>query len=156
MHFIALSALLIAATLGSKQPQPLIIIPDAELEITRVGSCLGDREVDLRRVMFLQNSSIDTDGPTGPFRVSLHGETIHIQPLPSGSERGTYVNNVGYAVDPRADIDLNLKLALVDGKLVLYWKETFQYRAYRQGIFEITRQGITEVCQGHGGMSRSH
>lgn len=157
MNGIILAAMILAGAAGPQPVAsvPVTSVPEGELEIDPVGSCAaGGKRFDLRRVMFLENRSIDIDGPDGPLRISLDEDSINIEALGGKARRSTYVNKIPYEIGD--DVDVQLKLALHDGKLVLYWKESFLYRTYRQGMFSIVGQDIAFLCEGNGGSWRSH
>lgn len=154
--------ILIAALLTS-QPTPVTAGPPGSgvalrLEVT--GSCEGGGgSVDMRRVMFLENRTLVIDGATGPLQIEVDGEDFAIEEIGEGSGRRTYAERVDAMVEPDEDLDIELKLALVDGRLALYWRETYQNRFYRQGLLAIEGRaffnpedrGLRPQCEGRGG-----
>jgi hypothetical protein len=103
--------------------------------------------------MLLENHAVEVDGPQGPLRVSISGEYLLIDttgPLPP---RAVYATNISDAVDPNADLDVELKLGYFEGTLVAFWKETFRHRMYRQGLLRILGETVTPLCEGRGGIT---
>lgn len=119
----------------------------------RIGTCEAEgRSYNLHRLMLLENQAVDVDGPRGPLRVSIAEEYVQIHtagPAPAA----VYATNIGEAADPDADLDVELKLGYFDGALVVFWKETFRYRIYRQGMFRISGESVTPLCAGRGGVT---
>ena len=159
MNLIVLALLLSGPVEPS--PEPRILSPEAQLRtIDTIGSCEGSGgSIDLRRVMFLENRSIVIDGSQGPLRISVERDDFLVEEIGEGSQHRQYYNDIGNEVDESGELDIELKLASVEGRLVLYWKETFQNRIYRQGIFSInpsgfflaTEESLTPLCEGRGG-----
>jgi len=120
----------------------------------RIGTCeAGGRSYNLNRLMLLENQAVEIDGPHGPLRVSVAEEYVQIYTAGSGPARAVYATNIGEAADPHGDLDVELKLGYFDGALVVFWKETFRHRIYRQGIFRIAGESVTPLCAGHGGVT---
>ncbi|MEA3012930.1 MAG: hypothetical protein QOD42_1475 [Sphingomonadales bacterium] len=103
----------------------------------------------MHRVMFLENPSVDVDGPNGELRVFINRADLIVEEMASGHRR--FINDIADLVDPAGEIDIQLKLAYFDGRLVLYWRETFQNRHYRQGLFNILGTNVSPSCSGLGG-----
>lgn len=131
-----------------------------QINLDPAGGCEGGNgRIDMRRVMFLENRTLEVDGGTGPLRLRLDGETFYSEEIGERSERRTYFNRIDAMVQPGEDLDIELKLALVNGRLVLYWRETYQNRFYRQGLLTIEgralfgddEQVMTPLCVGRGG-----
>lgn len=154
--------MLIAALLAS-QPTPGTAAPPGSgvalrLEVT--GSCEGgSRSVDMRRVMFLENRTLVIDGATGPLQIRVDGEDFAVEEIGENSGHRIYAEPMNAMVEPDEDLDIELKLALVDGRLALYWRETYRNRFYRQGLltiegrafFNAEDRGLRPLCEGRGG-----
>lgn len=120
----------------------------------RIGTCEADgRSYNLHRLMLLENQTVEIDGPQGPLRVSIAEEYVQIHAMGSTPARAVYAANVGDAADPQGDLDVELKLGYFDGMLVVFWKETFRHRIYRQGLFRIVGESVTPLCTGRGGVT---
>lgn len=155
--------ILIIAALLSTQPEhrsvvrvtPVTVIDASDVPaLDPIGTCEGGgRSYDLRRMLRLQNRSIDIDGPNGVLRVSIEKEMVNIQSVERSRARDVYGTNIGYQVRPDRDLDVELTLGYLNSELVLYWKETFQNRIYEQGIFRINRERIEFLCSGRGGIA---
>jgi hypothetical protein len=105
----------------------------------------------MHRVMFLENQSIDIESENPPIRVSIRGENFFAEELGNNSRSRHFFESIDSIVDSTADLDIELKLAYFEGSLVLYWKETFHNRIYRQGLFSIIGHEVRRLCEGHGG-----
>lgn len=120
----------------------------------RIGTCeAGGRSYNLNRLMLLENDAVEIGGPHGPLRVSIAEEYVQIHALRPAPAHAVYSTNIGDAVEPHGDLDVELKLGYFDGMLVVFWKETFRYRIYRQGLFRIAGQGVAPLCAGRGGVT---
>jgi hypothetical protein len=134
---------------------PTVITPP---KVDPVGDCVGaqDRAVDLRKVMFLENRSLDLERGDETVRVTLRGERVELVKLGARSDGGIYSTNIGDEVEPADDLDVELKLAYVSGEAALYWKETYQHRIYRQGVFRFVGDRVQKLCEGRGGVNSSN
>ena len=151
-------ALAVAFVFAPDQPPPLPTAPIDESDRMGLGSCLGQNgPIELRRALFLENRVLDFASAGGPARIALLGQTVRISArTPSGEER-IYRSDIGEAVSGAAgDADVALKLALFEGRLVVYWRETVQHRIYLQGLFLVNGLGLTPLCQGRAGSETSH
>jgi hypothetical protein len=139
-------------------PPPLPTAPVDDTDRVGLGSCIGqDGPVELRRSLFLENRELDFIGDGGPMRIALMGQTVRIS-APNQSEDGRiYSRDIGESVsEERGTADVNLKLALFEGRLVVYWRETVQHRIYRQGLFRVNGLDLTALCEGRAGFESSH
>ena len=125
---------------------------------TGMGSCLGQSgPMELRRALFLENRELDFVSQQRSMRVALLGQTVRISSQPSGSDDQIHMQDVGETVATQSGAaDVSLKLALFDGDLVVYWRENYQHRIYRQGLFRIDGLSLVALCQGRAGSETSH
>ena len=131
--------------------------PERPVNLLTIGSCLGPNGVvDLRRVMFLENQSLDLDSAEGRMRVELVRQSVRVRMLDDPLDT-RYLRHIASAVaQGEDDADVDLKLALFDGQPLVYWRETYQHRVYRQGLFRIVGHELEPLCEGHGGIGYSH
>lgn len=102
--------------------------------------------------MTLAGERLDIAGERNrPLRVWLRGEAIYFERL--DGDRSSWGFNIGHIAGREEYLDVELKLALVENQLALYWRETFQHRMYRQGLFRIVGDGLARWCDGEGGVS---
>lgn len=149
MYTTAISILLaILPNLYADLDTPL----DQRTDSETLGSCTGDRgPVSLSRVLFLENRSLDWNSSSGPVRITLRRQSVHIQLL-EAPDGDTYLRNIGSLVaQSEDDADVYLKLALLDNVPAVYWRETFQHRIYRQGMFSVVGHDLIRLCEGEGG-----
>jgi hypothetical protein len=139
-------------------PRPAPAPPRLDPFYAGLGSCLGpEGPVDLRRLMLLENRQLDIDSAHGPMRLTLRGEEIRIAMLSPSADVVLSAHDIAYRVRRGDDEpDIALKLAILDGRTVLYWRETFQNRQYRQGLFSIDGHDLSPLCEGRGGIEVSH
>jgi len=130
----------------------------ASPKVDAVGDCVSARgqAFDLRKVMFLENRSLDLERGDETVRVTLRGERIELVKLGAKPDGGIYSTNIGDEVEADDDLDVELKLAYVSGEAVLYWKETYQHRIYRQGMFRFLGDRVQKLCEGKGGVNSSN
>jgi hypothetical protein len=117
-----------------------------------MGSCIGHKgPIALAQVMFLENRVLNWEGASTPIRISLSRQSASIKLLkaPKGD---TFVHNIGVLVgDGTVEPDIYLKIAIFDKKPMIYWRETYQHRIYRQGIFAVSGHKLVRLCEGEGG-----
>lgn len=129
----------------------------SDIQRDQVGRCEGQgRSFDLRRLMMLENRTVDIDGPNGTLRVRLDEEHLFIDAVSGAATQTVFGVNIGDEIDPHEDLDVELKLGYFEGGLVVYWKETFQHRIYRQGLFSIEGERISILCVGNAGVTTTH
>jgi hypothetical protein len=129
-----------------------------DFEISGIGSCLRQgSSVDLRRLWLLEQPTVVVDTPAGPLTVTAEGDKLRIAEAADEAGRRVYVWEIGYMfADERGNADVRLRLGVLDSVLVLYWRETYQHRMYRQGLFRIAGREIVPLCEGEGGITWSH
>lgn len=147
--------IMIAAFAMAVAAPAVTVVSSPQLDV--IGNCAGTggRSFDLEKLLLLENRTALMEGSDGTLRVSVAGERVEILRLRPKSDGSVYITNIGYEVEPRADLDVELKLALNSGELVVYWKETYKNRIYRQGLFRIMGQHVAALCQGRGGFDSS-
>ena len=147
----------VAVPLCPLQGQSTVLTREQIEAFDPIGTCEGGgRSFDLRRVMFLENQSIDVDGPSGPLRVTISREHLLVEDASPGARESQTRIDIDSEVDINDDLDLELKLAYFDQRLVLYWKETYRHRFYRQGLFAINGREVRSLCSGQGGSHMVH
>jgi hypothetical protein len=52
--------------------------------------------------------------------------------------------------------DVDLTLGLLDGALVIYWRETYKHSSYSLGLFKFSNGKLIQLCEGSGGVDASH
>lgn len=123
-----------------------------DADASALGSCLANGSpIDLRRVLFAENRSLDINDRNGVIRLRLDRELLKIE-RPEDPGRGTLTIPIAYEIDRGSDLDIRIQFAILDGKLMLYWRETFLHQTYRQGLFEISGENIIRFCEGRGGI----
>jgi hypothetical protein len=148
---ITLAAALLtgAASIGQS---PAVAVSDVQR--AWVGTCEGQgRSFDLGLLMTLENRTIQIDRPDGRIQVRINGEHFFIERVREAATQTLFGVNTGNEVDPHADLDVELKLAYFEGQLVIYWKETFQHKIYRQGLFKVEADHLSLICTGRGGIT---
>lgn len=153
-----LMSLLAGILVGTQASLPLLPTPPIDIsDRVGLGSCIGrDGPIELRRVLFLENRVVDFQNDRIPMRITLLGQTVRVETLRQPSD-SISVLDIGEAVsDGSAGADVNLKLALMDERLVVYWRETFQHRIVQQGLFLVNGQHLSALCRGRAGSEVSH
>ena len=142
-----------AQSVVSTRPCPECVI--AEQELSPIGSCIStDGPVDLSRLWYLENRSVEVAN----HRVGLGPQSVGITILDATPIR-THHYDIPWMVSERGpvgDPDVELKLVLLDGQLAVYWRETYQHRMYRQGLFRVKGAYLARWCEGEGGIYTSH
>lgn len=129
--------------------------PVEDAAAIRLGNCRSsDAAVDLGRMMVLENERLEIDGEGGrPTRVALQGGSVRFEHL--DGDRGSYGFSIGDIVGGDEPLDVELRLALAEGQLAIFWRETFQHRIYRQGLLKIVGGELVRWCEGRGGVTSS-
>lgn len=153
---------LIAALLTQLTPVGAVPTTLPPTRLDGVVGCEGrDGRVDMARVMILENRTLIVDGGTGPLRLRLNGETFYSEEMGENSRHRTYLNRIDTLVQPGEGLDIDLKLAVLNGRLLLYWRETYQHQFWRYGLIAIEgralfgdeRLAMRPLCQGRDGSS---
>ena len=64
---------------------------------------------------------------------------------------------MAYGALPGERVDVDLSIALHEGRPLLYWKETFKHSAARLGLFSINHEGgLKPLCVGGPTVVSSH
>ena len=131
------------------------------------GSCVTPAKpsVDIRRVSFLLNRELVLKSRAGPLRIVLQEQHFRVY-LENSRDGEGWSTNIGERVGKGEPADVVLTLGYLDEKPVLYWRETFQHRSFRQGLIGISaevakadadwRRILTPICEGYGGSDESH
>ena len=143
---------------GSRQ---VTVANSREIHLTGpLGDCLtrDGRRIDMDRVMFLDSRPVVFDAPGGPFRARVEEQTLFIETVGENSDRGSYYNRIDYQVgeDGGGALDLQIQLAFVEGRLAVFWRETYRNRIYDQGLYGLAGQGVEFICKGRGGIRVEH
>jgi len=159
---LLLALLLTQLTVVSPVPA---VEPNAPTSLNATMNSEGSgTRINMNRVMFLENQTLEVDGSTGPLMIRVEDETFTAEEIGAHSEHRTYFNKIDALVQEGRDLDIELKLAMLDGRLLLYWRETFQHRFWRYGLVTIEGQALFRgdavplrpVCEGRGGSQADH
>jgi len=144
-----------APQMPARSAERVTVVRESEVpRLDPLGNCEGNgASFDLRRLMLIENRSIRMEGAHGELQVSVNREQVRIDAVRDGSAQPVYSTNIGYAAEPHGDLDVELKLGYLDGAPIVYWKETFQNRIYRQGLFRIVGERVEQLCAGRGGIT---
>lgn len=117
--------------------------------------------IDLRRVSLLQNRQLELDSGTGRIRIVIEGQRFRLHRLAS-PDGETVAGDIGGVVNRSNDedtADVFVTIGLLDARPVLYWRETYQHRSFRQGLLNVDpvamnadwNRVLTPLCEGRGG-----
>jgi hypothetical protein len=82
----ALTVALVGASSASAQLQPVELTEEQAQSFDPLGQCEQDgRSINMHRVMFLENQSVDIDGPNGELRVSINRTDLVVEEIGSAS-----------------------------------------------------------------------
>jgi len=101
--------------------------------------------------MFLENRTVDIDWRAGKLRLSFDGDNFHADEIRHGRSVTQHYRSILDEIENGDDLDIELKFAYFENRLLIYWRETFQNRPYRQGLFEINGPDVAFLCAGRGG-----
>jgi len=132
------------------------------------GSCLRDDgfPVDLRQMTLPGRSETILNSTIGRVRVSLTDRRFSLRLLnsPEGDQVAADVGGLLAALHGDERADVFVKLGFLRDRPVLYWRETYQHRPFRQGLLSIEPEAmnadwtgvLTHLCEGTGGVDISH
>jgi len=160
MIFWVLATSFLGGLLSANEPAP-VSLPRAVIDLSNrvgMGSCLSRHgPIELRNALFLENRALEFMGSRGLLRVELEGQVARISSRETSGDETISRTDIGELVDDHGSAsDVGVKLALLDGRVVIYWRETFQNRIYRQGLLRIEGLALTPLCQGRAGTEISH
>jgi hypothetical protein len=113
-------------------------------------------EVDLQTVALLKNDKLDLRPYGLKAIVSIDGDWINVSATP-GSPIRSYKQDIGYAALGGESLDVDLSIALYEGRVLLHWKETFKHREARLGLLRFKDDGHLEtLCVGGPTVVVSH
>lgn len=157
--------LVISLALPSLANQPSPIPPRQDLVVTEsrirsdswIGSCVsGGRSFDLSRALMISNRVANIGSASEPVMARVDREAVEIIDG-DGASRSRGIVDVSRIASADTDIDISLNFIILDGKISVYWKETYLNRRYRQGVVNLSRDGdVSIICEGVGGVDRSH
>ena len=132
------------------------------------GSCGAPNgpSVDLRRVSLLQNRELELDSGIGRVRIVIDGQRFRLHRLasPDGELVAGDIGSVVNRSNGEETADVFVTIGLLDARPVLYWRETYQHRSFRQGLLNLDPMAmnadwnrvVTPLCEGRGGVDVSH
>ena len=123
--------------------------------LSTAGRCetAGHSFVDMEALVRLPDTEISVADPNKSVSMRIEGEGVLIewQSRDDGSFERIRIDRL-VAADENDDPDLQLSFAQTTGGVALYWRETYQHRIYRQGLFRIVGARLEQWCQGRGGV----
>ena len=138
----------------------VVIQPAAKKLLESRGYCKTKSTfIDLNDYFFLKERKIELNKGINEKTLEIEGEKIYISKIDKKSnERLTAVYAVDERIEDRADLDIDLTLAFTPklDDVVVYWRETFKYKSYRQGLVKISKDNIQLICEGRGGVDSTH
>lgn len=150
MKTVWLGALCALVSTGSISAEPSTLLPTVpseqlELETLTPGTCEtpDGSQVDLRPAIFGENQEVDilTGEDRRRLRINRHSLTVHV---------GNHFYPVAELIDGGYDLDLDLKIVALAGRVYVFWRETFLHRPYRQGLLRIVGDELAPFCEGMG------
>lgn len=130
-----------------------LVVPGIRAQMERVltgmGRCSFEGGViDLDEVWMLENRRVRRDATTvlrmddTRFYIERGNSATIIEPI--------------FVVPSDTPLDIDIKFAVVNGEMAIYWRETFQHRSYRHGLLRIEENDLSPWCEGRGGVDFDH
>lgn len=116
------------------------------------GFCEADSgNIDLHRVYFLDGNEVEWGDSDALRLFELDNRNVYIVhdqeeiaiPL-------TLVRNIN------EDMDIVARFSFFDGRLYVYWRETYLNRQFQQGLIHVDGLDLVEFCYGTGGIVSAH
>lgn len=147
--------MIISFVLMLAQPNPLSLRESLREQISQNytnGICLAKSgKVSLQEINFIQGNKIYLNGWSGWKYALTSGPNVIL-----GDGKKELVINVRILIDERQPQDVQLSLAMKQNEPIIFWREPFLNRSYKQGVLKITQDGLDEYCFGGGGIDSSH
>lgn len=129
------------------------------LVLKKRGVCsTGNLVVDLDKYIFLAENEVRQIGDKNGIYLKVDGENIYIVQKEK-VEKSSIVFNADSVIDgddgPRLDIDLSLVLNSDLSEVMVYWRETYKHRRFRQGLIRVAGMKAIPFCEGEGGVNSS-
>jgi hypothetical protein len=151
---LLLLSAMIAMADSAPQDAPVVASSRLRANGLRIGSCTGDEgALDLRRLSMLGTRSLTIPASNSILRI--RDETVIISEGSRVSSGRIRVYDIGQIISEDQDLDISLSLGFYNDEPVVYWKENFLHRSYRQGIISVEEEPRV-LCEGRGGVDRSH
>ena len=116
-----------------------------------LGYCAGAQgSLDMAKLLIVENRSISLSRSTAT--AEINQESIIYRYLP---ENNLAVFDINALISPDEDLDILARFAVYNGNLVIYWRETYLNRSYRQGVLLLGERPQV-LCEGRGGADTSH
>lgn len=138
------------------RPQSVVSVDDFEL--SAIGSCEGrEGSIEMQKLWLLQNKEVEIETPDGPRTVTVDREKLSITEVRDDDSTLKRIWQIDEMLTDEDEwLDLQLSLGVLQGALVVYWRETFQNRMYKQGLFRVAGSELVPLCEGQGGINVSH
>ncbi|HKE94961.1 MAG TPA: hypothetical protein VKB34_11685 [Povalibacter sp.] len=105
----------------------------------------------------LSNTSIKQVSGNRSWQISLSDLSVLVQDLkPQSDDQPIKVYEIRRLLRGKELPDIDLTLGLLDRAVVVYWRETYKHRTYKQGLFKVVDGELTLPCEGFGGVDVSH
>ena len=150
MHSLDLFLLLSVVSVYGNEHSPAVE-PIGPRQDASIGWCRGESGlVSLAQITYILNRELDLGDGADRNRVVLRDQTITFRRLTRDDSVISIDIGAVVARDGQ-DADVIITLGSYQGATVLYWRETFLHRQYRQGVFRINDSRLIPLCEGIGG-----
>ena len=105
----------------------------------------------MRRVLFIENPVVEIESSGKTFEIYVERESFYAKEINKNGEEVEHFEDVDSLLNMEDDLDIELKLAQYKGDLMLFWRETFKNRIYKQGLFLVDGPQLKLACKGEGG-----
>ncbi len=113
------------------------------------------RDIDLLTVTLLKNDRLDLSVYSIPAIVIIDDDWIDVRSKAASVQ--SFKQDIGYAASRGESLDVDLSIALYQGRPLLHWKETFKHRTARLGLMTFKSNGHVEpLCVGGPTVTVSH
>jgi hypothetical protein len=116
-----------------------------------------NRNVGMSTLLLLENRSVEVAEGAARWRITVGDIVVRVEKLLGlDANQTTSIFEVRRMIDERSTLDVDIKLGILEGELVLHWRETFKHRSYRFGLFRFSNGKFLSLCTGTGGVDVSH
>ncbi|MGV9007280.1 MAG: hypothetical protein ACOH1H_11145 [Brevundimonas sp.] len=102
-------------------------------------------EIDSRRIVF------DSEDQSVRYEYELASQSV-IFKLFKNQKIEEGLINIRNLIDNGHDLDIRLSFMVSEGGYYLHWRETYENRIYRMGLFKLVASEMVPLCNGSGGV----
>jgi hypothetical protein len=139
---------------GANEQVSLVGVPSG----AALGKCENkEASLEFGTLLLLENATVRQRINGREWLISLNDLSVHVEETTSRVNAPiTRVFEIRRLISGKEIPDVDLKLAMLNGQVFVYWRETFRHRQFRVGLFKFSEGNFVSWCEGTAGMDVSH